>query len=173
VLVDRFFAYPGASFETCSSTYHLWSPTVTQTSLCVRLDFLGESARSGSSRPLLGHPMRLLRLVAASSRVPGYLTADRACRSPQLLGNLALSVSGLTPHTDQPTFCIGHAFVSHCVLHVLLAHEERTLPRDHSHPISVALAASAHGRLRAGERETNVGMAQVSKKSITRNRGVS
>ena len=87
--------------------------------------------------------MRLMWPVAIPARVPRYLPADRARRAIQATGYFPLPVPRLTPHPNQPTLFNGHASVSHYALHVLLAHEERTLPRDLSYITSVALATGA------------------------------
>ena len=150
VLVEGLFADPGTPLKPGASTDHIRRPSLTQTGFGVILDLLSEPTRPWSLGPLLSHPMRLLRPIAAPSGVLRYLSADRARRAVQPLGDLSLSVPGLTPHTDQPTFCNGHASVSHYVLHVLLAHEERNLPRDHLHITSVALAARARAGLSVG-----------------------
>lgn len=133
VFVDRLFAYPGTPLKPSSTTDHLGGPAVTETDLRVRFDLFGEPSWPWPPHPLLRHPMRLPRLVAIPTRVSCNLSADCTRAAPQSPRDLSLPIPGLTPHTNQPTLCNGHASVSHCVLHVFLAHEERNLPRDHFH----------------------------------------
>ena len=114
-----------------------------KTPLDIGFHLLSETPHSWSPSSSLRHSVRLMRLVAVLTRVPCYLPADRARRATQATGHFPLPVPRLTPHPNQPTLFNGHASVSHYALHVLLAHEERTLPRDHSHITSVALTAGA------------------------------
>ena len=63
----------------------------------------------------------------------------------------------MTPHPDQSKFYIGHASVSHHVLPVLLAHEERILPRDLPYITSAAPAAGARAELVAANKAASHG----------------
>ena len=150
VLVDRLLAHPGAFFKASPTADHLGRPALAQALLSVPLDLFGEPTRPGPPGSLLSHPVRLSRLVAVAARIPRDLSADRARRPTQSPGHLPRPVSGLTPHPDEITFCLGHAFVSHYVLHVFLAHEERNLPRDRFYSSSVALATRARAPLKVG-----------------------
>jgi len=145
VRVDRLLAHPRPPLKPSATTDHIGSPTVLKTALCVCFHLLSEAPRSRPFGPILCHFMRLSRLVSIPASVPGDLSTDRTRRTAQAPSYLSLPVPGLTPHSNQITFCSGHAFVSHYVLHVLLVHEERTLPRDHFHLTSVALATRARG----------------------------
>jgi hypothetical protein len=67
----------------------------------------------------------------------------RALRAFARAGRHPNPASLSTQRVNRPTLFSGHALASRCVLHVSRTHEDRTLPRDHLHSASRAMAARA------------------------------
>jgi hypothetical protein len=147
MLVDRLLAYPLAAFPPRPPADDLRSPSLQKPLLGIQAHRLGKPPGSRPLGPFSGLPVRLLPPVALLAPVPAHFPADASCVTPQPPGHLTNPTSFSTPTVDQPTLFVGHAFVSHYALHVLLVHEERTLPRDHLHLTRVAMAARARAAI--------------------------
>ena len=74
--------------------------------------------------------VRLLWPVAAHPHVAHELQADAACGPLQTPGNLSRTSAFLTPTVDERVFFRSHALVKPFRSLYVVAHEERSLPRD-------------------------------------------